>query len=82
MLLQCCLLHRDIVLPCLIIFYVYRYVYVMVYICHIYVIYFAIIIFIFITINHIILLIQANLFLGHVCQKFGLSVLLSFSLSF
>ena len=42
----------------------------------------AIIIFIFITINHIISLIQTNLFLGHVCGKFNLMVLLSFCLFF
>ena len=41
-----------------------------------------IIIFIFITINHIILLTQINLFFGHVCQKFSLRVLLSFYLIF
>ena len=56
--------------------------YVNVYICLIYVICFAIIIFLFITINHIISLIQTNLFFGHVCQKFGVRVLLSFCLNF
>ena len=49
------------------------------YICLIYLIYFAIIIFIFISINHIISLIQTNLFVGHVSN---LRVLLSFWLIF
>ena len=42
---------------------------------------FGIIIFVFLTINHIISLIQTNLFFGHVCQKFSLRVLLSFRLN-
>ena len=50
--------------------------------CFIYVIYFGINIFIFIIINHIISLMQTNLFLGHVCQKLGLRVLVNFCLFF
>ena len=46
------------------------------------VIYFDIIIFIFITINHIISLMQTNLFLRHVYQKFSLRMLFSFCLNF
>ena len=49
------------------IFNICFYVYVLVYICLIYVIYFSIII--FITSNQMISLIQTNLFFGHVCQK-------------
>ena len=55
-------------------FYICLYVYDLVYICFIYVNYFAIIIFIFVAINHIISLKQTNLFFGHVCQKFSLRV--------
>ena len=50
--------------------------------CLIYVIYFAIIILIFITINHIISLIQTNVLFGHVYQKFSLRLLLSLCLIF
>ena len=85
MLLKCCLLHRDIVLPRYATFsifvsmsasLVYIYIYIYIYIHLIYVIYFAITIFILITINHIISLIQTNVF-GHVCQTFSLRLLLS-----
>ena len=55
---------------------------VLAYICLIYLICFPIIIFIFLSINHIISLIQTTLFVGHVCQKFSLRVLLSFGLIF
>ena len=83
MLLKCCLLHRDIVLPVHAIFSIFvSIVYVLVYIVLIYVICFVIIIFIFIITNHIISVIQPNLFFGHVCQKFSLRVLLSFCLNF
>ena len=57
-------------------------VYVLVSIHLIYVISFAIIIFINIAINHIVLLIKKNLCFEHVCQKFGLRLLLSFCLIF
>ena len=40
------------------------------------------IIFIFITINHIISVIQTNLIFKHVCQKFKLRILLTFFLNF
>ena len=63
-------------------FYICLYVFVLVFICLIYVIYFAIIIFILITINHIISLKQVNSFFGYVCQKFSLRMLLSFCLIF
>ena len=63
-------------------FYICLYVWVLVYFCFIYVIFFYIIIFIFITVNYIISLRQKNLFSGLVCQKFSLSVLLSFCLIF
>ena len=82
MLRKCCLLHRDIVLPRHAILSEFVYVYDFVYICLIYVNYFAIIIFIFVTINHIISLIQTNLFFGHVYQKFSLRVLFSLLLNF
>ena len=51
-------------------------------ICLIYVNYFGIIIFVFVAINHIISLIQTNLFFGYVCQEFSLRVLLNFRLNF
>ena len=82
MLFKCWLLHRDIVLTRHAILSTFVYVYDLVYICLIYVNYFAIIIFIFVTINHIISLIHTNLFFGHVCQKFSLRVLFSFCLNF
>ena len=50
---------------------------VLFYLCLIYVIYCVIII--FITINHIILLIEINLFFGHVCPMFRFRVLLAFA---
>ena len=77
-----CLLHRDVVLLRRSIFSIFVSVNVLAYVCLIYLIYFAIIIFIFISTNHIISLIQTNLFVGHVCQKFSLRVLLSFCLIF
>ena len=87
MLLKCCLFHRDIALPRHAIFTIFVsiftiYVYVLIcmsYLCNL----FAIIIFIFITTDHMIRLIQTNLlFLGYVCQKFSLRLLLSFCLIF
>ena len=80
MLLKCCLLYWDIVLPRHTIVSIF--VYILGYVCFIYVIYFGINIFIFIIINHIIPLKQTNLFLGHVCQKLGLRVLVNFCLFF
>ena len=94
--LQCCLFFNKLSLKCClsVVYYIERhcltesryifcclYDYVSVYKCLIYVIYFAIIIFIFITINKIILM-QANLLFGCVCQKFSPRVLLSFCLHF
>ena len=66
---KCCLLHKDIVLPRHTRFCIFvssstsRSIYVYIYLCFIYLIYFSIIT--FITINHIILLKQINLFFGH-----------------
>ena len=48
------------------------------YLCH----HLTIIIFIFIKVNYTISVIQTNLFLGHICQKFSLRVLLSSCLIF
>ena len=57
------------------IFCIYVYVYVLVYLCLIYGnCFFFIATFFFITINHIISLTQKNLFFGHFCQKFSLSM--------
>ena len=83
MLLKCCLLHRDIVLPRHAIFSIFVTISTSwsIYVLFI-VIYPTIIIFIIITINHIISLIQTSLFLEHVYQKFSLRVLLSFCLNF
>ena len=82
MLLKCYLLHRDIVLRRHAIFSILDSMSTSWSVCLIYVISFTIIIFIFITINHIISVIQTNLFFGHVCQMFSLWVLLRFSLNF
>ena len=71
-----------IVLPRHTIFSVFVSVYVLASICLIYVIYFVIVISTFITINHIISLIQTNLFFRYVCQKLSLSVLLRICLIF
>ena len=83
MLLKCCLLQyrHDLTETCYI-FYICLYVWFLNYLSLIYVICFFIIIFIFITFNYIISLRQKDLFFGHVCQKFSLSVLLSFCLIF
>ena len=73
MLLKCCLLHRDIVLPRYDIFSIFVSMSTSIYA-------------LFITINQlrlqIISLIQTNLVFGHICQKFRLRVLLSFCLIF
>ena len=59
------------------IFCIYLHVDVLFYLCLIYVMYCVIII--FITINHIISLIEINLFFRHVCPMFRLRVLLAFA---
>ena len=82
MLLMCCLLHRDIALPRHAVFSLFvsclRLGLYISYLCH----HLTIIIFIFIKLNHTISVIQTNLFLGHICQKFSLRVLLSSCLIF
>ena len=65
-----------------ILFYICLYVWVLVYLCLIYVIYFFIIIIMFIKVNYIISLRQISVSFGHVCLKFSLRVLLSFCLIF
>ena len=57
-------------------------VYVLVFLCLIYVIWFFIIILILIATNHIISLTQKNLLFSHVCQKFSFRVSLCFWLIF
>ena len=79
MLLNCCLLHKNIVLP--------RHAVSCVLFSistsrSIYVIYFSIIILIFIAISHIISLEQTNLFFRRFYVKFNRRVLLSFCLIF
>ena len=82
MLLKCCLLHIDIVLQREPIFSVFVSMSTSWSYFSIYEIHFAVIIFIFVAMNQVILLIQANFFFEHVCQKFSLRLLLSFFLNF
>ena len=82
MLLKCCLLHRDVVWLRQAIFSIFVSACILAYIYLIYLIYFAFINFVFLSINHIMSLIQTNLFVGHISQKFSLRVLLSFCLIF
>ena len=82
MLLRSCLLHRGVVLPNYPIFCIFPSMSTSwpIYILFMWSVFF--IIFTFITINHIISLTQESLFIGHVCQKLSLRVLLSFCLIF
>ena len=76
MMLKCCLLHIDIVVPRHVIFCVSMSISPS-YLCY----QFGITIFIFITSSHIISFKQTHLFFfGHFCQNFSLRVLLSFCL--
>ena len=81
MLLNCCLLYRGIFLPRHAIFCIFVSMVmsrsILSSFCDLFFQHF-----IFITINDIISLTQANLFIGHVCQKFSLRVLLNFYLTF